>query len=111
MRERRNEAEPAAMDGFDVLGRARVVAERRAQLANRVGQRSFRNDRIGPDGIQQFVLGDELAGPRYEVAKHVPGAWAQMNCLSVTEEASRDVIQQKGRKPDVRVGHLEPGSS
>src|SRR5262245_47625749 len=88
-----DEAESATMDGLDVPGRARVVAEGRAQLANRVGQRAFRNDRIGPNGVQQVIFGDELSRPCHEVAEHVPRARAQMNCLSVTEEAFRCMIQ------------------
>ena len=41
----------------------------------------------------------------------MPGAWAQVNRLSVTEKASRYGIQEKGRKPDADIGHGKPRES
>ena len=60
-RDRGHEAEADAVRGRDVARRRGVVAEGKAQLADRPGQRRIGDDAAGPHGVEELGLGEELA--------------------------------------------------
>jgi hypothetical protein len=57
-----DEAVAAAVDGLDVAGRLRVVAEGLAKEADRFGERRVSDEGVLPHAIEQLLPGDDLAG-------------------------------------------------
>jgi hypothetical protein len=67
-----DEAKAAAMNRLDEGRRLGVVAQRDAQLADRLRQRVRRDCDVTPDGVQQLVFRDEHAGTLDEVEEDRP---------------------------------------
>jgi hypothetical protein len=51
------------MDGFDKFWLVRFISERLADFADAHGQNRLGDRNIGPEGLKQDFLGDELVGP------------------------------------------------
>lgn len=74
-----DEAEAAAVLDLDTRGRPARVPERLANLAHVAGDRLLVDAQSGPDGVEQFVLGHQAAGPVDEEAQHLPDLAAHMH--------------------------------
>lgn len=69
-----HEPKAAAMDGLDPLLFGAGVAQRSAGGHDAAAERRFGDERVAPDGLEQFVLGHHAAGMGHQVgddAKHL----------------------------------------
>ncbi len=96
-RDVRDEAIAETVDGRDVLGRVRRVPERLPDLPHAHLQHGIAHDRRRPDGFEQRLLGDELAGALRETLKDREGLGSEA----------------KGFRspPEARVGRVQPERS
>ena len=65
-----------------------VLAERLAQAADGLGQRILRHDPARPAGLEQFVLGHDLAGMAQQRQQHVVGAAVELDRGCPTRSAA-----------------------
>ena len=77
-----NEAVPKPRDRFDSV-RAEQLAQDRHLLLEVV----LLHHDIGPDGVQQFLLADQPAGPLGEIAQQIECAGAQGGQVTVDQQA------------------------
>lgn len=89
------QTETSPVDDFEVAGRAAALAESASQFADAFRRDILRHDNIGPDGVEQLILGDETAGIVGEMAKNRPGFRAQRDPLAVAREASTAPVDGK----------------
>src|SRR5262245_44525655 len=73
-----------------------AVAERYAQLPDRFAQDGLVDYRVGPDGVQQFLLRDEHAWTLGQVTQHRPGFRPQRNGFAAMQQEPCAEIQPKG---------------
>src|SRR5262245_2831356 len=82
----RDEAEPATLHRLEELRCPGAVAKRHAQLPDRSAQDRLGDDRVRPDGVQQFLLRDEHAGALGQVTQHRPGIRSQRDGFAVPQK-------------------------
>ena len=118
-RPRCDEAKAAAMHRLEEARRAAVVAEREAQLADRLVERIRSDGDVRPDRVEQLVARDQHFRPLRQVQEHGPRFRSQRHGAIAVEElagapvdakrAERDGFSagaQRGRVDDVSLGGL-----
>ena len=86
----RGEAVAIAVYGPQRIG---VVAQCVPQPPHRLGQRILGDHPAGPAGLQQFLLGDDLAGMAQQRQQHVVAAAVQGNANAVHRQFGGAFIQ------------------
>ena len=79
--DRRDEPVAAARDRLDEPRRTRIVAERLAQLRHGLRQGVFRDVGLGPQRVEQLLLGDERSGVVEQVKEQIQQLWREVNRL------------------------------
>ena len=62
-------------------------------LETAVVERALHDADAGPDGFQQFVLGDHLAGVEQQLVKHLQGLRFQLDRLAVEPQHAAGFIE------------------
>ena len=100
--------EPVAppVGGLDELRRVRVVAERAPHVANGALQHRLADEDVRPDGVEQFLFGDEAAGARGEVFEQRERLWRERDGRGAAQELSPFGIESEFREcQNLRPGH------
>ncbi len=61
-----------------------VVAQRAADIGNALSNAVLGHERIGPDGLHQRILGNDLARPRRERGEYLGGLTAKIDRFAVS---------------------------
>lgn len=61
--DQRDESVPTLGHGLDVLFAVSGLPERAAKGEHVIGEVALLDERVGPDILEEFVLGDQAAGP------------------------------------------------
>ena len=97
-RDRRDEAVAAPVQRLDVRRRLRVVAERLAQHADRLGQRRVGDERVLPDRVDQLLPVDDLAGALQQQLEHAEHARRQRDLRAVA--AQQPAVRIEGERAE-----------
>jgi len=79
--DRRDEPVAAARDRLDEPRRTGIVAERLAQLRHGLRQGVFCDVGLGPQRVEQLLLGDERSGVVEQVKEQIQQLWREVNRL------------------------------
>jgi hypothetical protein len=96
---------------FDVGVVIRFVFQRSAEQRNVLRQVVVFHVRVGPQLLNQFVLGDEMPGTADQQRKRVEGFWGERDDFSAaTQQALPNVeaIRPKLEGPHARFSDLDP---
>ena len=69
------------MRSFNEARRLWIIVESLPELANRDLEDGVADKGLGPDGVQQFVFGDEFARTLEEIVQHCEGLGSEFYCL------------------------------
>ena len=96
------------MSGFDVARLVRIVVDRPANLADADLEGGIADEHVGPDGIEQLLLGDEPPRVLHEIAQHVERPGCQRNVLAVASQAGvREIERTRSEDEHPVLGGLE----
>jgi hypothetical protein len=82
-------------DGLDVAGRIRPIAQRLAQLDDRLGERIVADDDIGPDGREQRIAAHHLLRPLGQIAQQRHRLGLELHRLA----GAREPVQRRLDRP------------
>ena len=89
------------MDGLNIAGRLRIVAERLAQDTDGFGQRRVRDEGVFPDGVDEFLLRYHRAGARDEQIENAQHTWRQRDFALSVAQQSIGPIKDKWTEADL----------
>jgi hypothetical protein len=106
----RREPIPDAWHGLDVLLAGGALAERLPQHRHVVIEIVFLDGRLGPDRVEQFLLGDQPSGVLHQHEQRVEYLQTERNDLTAARQAALASIEMKRpelvRPMDCAGGHL-----
>ena len=81
---------------FNEARRLWIIVESFPQLANRDLEDGVADKSLGPDGVQEFLFGDELAWMLEEIVQHGEGLGSQFYGLRSMPQTLVDQVEAKG---------------
>ncbi len=82
----------STMCGFNKARRFWIIVERFAQLADGDFEDGVADKSIRPDGLEQFLLGNQLRRPIDEIAEHGEGFWPDFDRFRPVPQALIDRV-------------------
>ena len=93
-----DKAIPAPVEGLDVGRELRVIAQKLAQPADSLGQRSVRDERILPDPIDQILTRHEIACALEQEIQDAEHPWRSRDVVQTT--AQELIVRIEGKRPE-----------
>ncbi|HEX9136090.1 MAG TPA: hypothetical protein VF905_03985 [Nitrospirota bacterium] len=84
------------MCGLNEARRLRIVVESLTELTNCDFENALADKGFGPDRVEEFLFGDELARTPEEVGEDCVGFGSELNCLWASAQALVGQVQVKG---------------
>jgi hypothetical protein len=86
----------ATMRSFNEARRLWIIVESLPELTNRDLEDGVADKGFGPDGVQEFLFGDELAATLEEIVQHCERLGSEFYCLRSSPQTLVDRVEAKG---------------
>ncbi|MCU7375181.1 hypothetical protein PEC18_31280 [Paucibacter sp. O1-1] len=100
--ERSDKAVATSRDGLDIDRLLGIVSKCLTQLADQILQRRFVDMTMAPDGVQQGVFADQLAGPAHQLAQHLEGPRCQLDAGFVALQPRLGLVDLEAAEPGLQ---------
>ena len=84
------------MCGFNEAGKLWIIAERLADFTNGDFEDGVADKGFGPDGVEKFLFGDELARTPEKMVEHGEGFGSELDCFRASPQALVGQVEAKG---------------